>query len=153
MNPQRLPIHWKNVDINAPLCPHTVVTVAFYQKRSPVSHLGVKEKVVFIRRCVLQRHRFGQFLWQYFHQSPIIVPQHLDIQVVIPRNEAMMTHRAYQCSAAQPILYIVFFTNAVYFQKNLKHSFLLAAQQRTRRIEPRTQFFGCIMFFFHVCFY
>lgn len=141
VEPERLRVEREDVDVHALLFPHAVVAVGFLEPTAAVAHLGIEKEVVGVGARRLQSHRFGQFPGQDFHQPAIVGPEHLDVEVVIPGDEAAVAHGADERSAAQPVSDAVAAADVVHDAEYLQHAHLLPPQQGAVGVEPTAQFF------------
>ena len=141
VEPHPLPFERKDVDIHPSLAAGAVVASLLFEEAAAVAHLGIAEEVGRVGVRSLQRHVGGQFRGQHLHEPQIVGAHHLDVEIVVPGDEAVVAQRPYQCAAAEPVAYAVALADAVYLQEQLQHTQLLAAQQRAVGIEPAAQRF------------
>ena len=110
----------ENIDIHRQLFP---VFVRLVQHRARIEHLAVsigKGAVAFIRTELIG----GIFPIERRHETVEIGAQHTQIDIVVPRDIALVAHRADQRAAVQPIANIFLFAKGGDLVKYL-HLYLL----------------------------
>ena len=139
LRPLGMPVDGEDVDIDAPLLEDTVVAVVLVENRAAVSQLGILEEIVSVGLSALQSHRIIQLPRQYFHHPLIILPEHLHVHVIVPRDEPPVACRSQQGTAYQPITDAMLLANGIEGKQQVHHAMLLPAEQRTLGIETLSQ--------------
>ena len=94
----------------------------------------------------LQEQVVWQFGGSYFTELVKSVECHRDIDIVVPRNETLMTYRPQECTSVEPVFDAVFLANAIYHFQNAQ-LLQLALPQIGSRIIFQTLVAHCMMFF------
>ena len=141
-HPQKRKRHFfvgENVDENATILENAIVIVGFRQSTPQVAHLGIAIKIAWVGIGILQRQVFGQFSGEDFHESVVVGAHHLNIEIIVPGNVALMPHRAEQGAGTQPIAQAVATTDAVDHTHHLRHAVLHTTKVGTFGIKTGLQ--------------
>ena len=88
------------------------------------SQLGEKHGPV-LRKFSLQEIALPQFSWRHLQKAPIVAAQHDHIQIIVPRNEALMPYRP-QCGAGEEqIGDLVLFADPVHLAEHVQQDRLM----------------------------
>ena len=93
------------------------VLIALNVERVEVAHLHNRLSGV-LGLGHLQHESAAQFLRSNLGKAARVVERHCDVDIVVPRNEASVTHGAKQSASVEPVLDVVLATDAVYLLKN-----------------------------------
>ena len=93
------------------------VLIAFHIEGVEVAHLHNRFSCV-LRLGSLQAQTLTQLFRSNLHKAPHVLKRHGNVDVVVPRDEAAVTHRTKQRATVQPVADGVFAADAVDFLQN-----------------------------------